>query len=197
MTADNALVGYAEFIALCHVDKPANFGGFRVEPDGLYVDIPPADAVLTPEERAAVSWHPTGQYGKPALPLPCTLGQLRAFLPAAGMAGCIDEEAVDVMFGEESTAESGGRDGASKVGAGATAAIEAPKTKNWILLVQAEATKHWKILKKAGANPTKHNIKDDLSTWCRKTGVLTDGDINPSGDYIYRHVLRKWTPPTD
>jgi hypothetical protein len=84
---------------------------------------------------------------------------------------------------------------AVKVSHGDTAPDEEPKTKNWILLVQAEATRRWKSLREEGANPTKHNIKDDLATWCRETNVRTDGDINPSGDYIYRHVLRKWTPP--
>lgn len=96
--ADRAMIGYADFVAICHVDDPANFGGFRVEANGLYVDLPSADATLTLEERAVVTWHPTGQYDKPALPLPCTLGQLRAFLPDAGMAGSIDEEAVDAVL---------------------------------------------------------------------------------------------------
>jgi len=97
--ADRARIGYADFVAICHVVNPKDFGGFRVEANGLYVDLPPADATLTPEERAAVTWHPTGQYDKPALPLPCTLGQLRAFLPDAGMAGSIDEEAVAALLG--------------------------------------------------------------------------------------------------
>jgi hypothetical protein len=98
---------------------------------------------------------------------------------------------------EELSVDSGSDDGAPKVGGGATAAIEKPETKSWILLVQVEAAKRWKILRGAGANPTKNNIKDDLATWCRETGVLTDGDISPSSEYIYRHVLRKWTPPKD
>jgi hypothetical protein len=95
--ADRAMIGYADFVAICRVDDPKNFGGFRVEANGLYVDLPPTDATLTPEERAAVGWHPTGQYDKPALPLPCTLGQLRAFVPDAGLLGCLDEEAVDAV----------------------------------------------------------------------------------------------------
>jgi hypothetical protein len=96
--ADRAMIGYADFVAICHVDDPKNFGGFRLEANGLYVDLPDTDATLTPEERAAVSWHPTGQYDKPALPLPCTLGQLRAFVEQAGLLGCIDEEAVKSVF---------------------------------------------------------------------------------------------------
>lgn len=84
---------------------------------------------------------------------------------------------------------------APKGGAGGTAAIEETETKNWMLLIQAEAAKRWKSLRGAGANPTKNNIKGDLATWCKETNVLTDGGINPTAEYIYRHVLRKWEPP--
>lgn len=305
--ADRAMIGYADFVAVCQVDDPKNFGGFRIDPNGLYVVMPDAEATLTPEERAALTWHPTGQYDKPALPLPCTLGQLRAFLPDAGLLGCLDEEAVDALLGgrehktgwydatmnaalwlkrasvkpdeaamllwrldplerdwqgnppdpertfvdgneaspdyyralkrafedvaetdpkprtlldwrdvakreglryhewideyeqariEELPADVGSEGAAVEVGAGATAAIEEPETTNWKLRIQAEAARRWKVLRDAGANPTKHNIKDDLAKWCRETNVLTDGDINPNAEYIYRHVLGKWMPPT-
>ena len=96
---------------------------------------------------------------------------------------------------EESPVDSCSEDNAPNLDGDGTAAIEEPKTKNWILLVQAEAAKRWKALRAAGANPTKHNIKDDLATWCKKTNVLTRRGINPTSDYLYRHVLRKWTPP--
>lgn len=122
--ADRAMIGYADFVAICQVDDPKNFGGFRAEANGLYVDLPDAEATQTPEERAAVSWHPTGQYDKPALPLPCTLGQLRAFLPDAGMAGYIDEEAADAVLADELPTDSGRGGGAVKFGAGATAPRE-------------------------------------------------------------------------
>ena len=82
-----------------------------------------------------------------------------------------------------------------EVNDGEMVAIEIPETKNWMLLIQAEAAGRWKLLRVAGANPTKNNIKDDLARWCRETGVVTDGDINPTAEYIYRHVLSKWTPP--
>lgn len=94
---DNAKIGYSEFLKICHVEEPKNFGGFRVKGDGLYVDIPPADVSLTTKERSVLSWHPTGEYDKPALSLPCTLGQLRAFLDEAGLLGCIDEDEVDAL----------------------------------------------------------------------------------------------------
>lgn len=81
-----------------------------------------------------------------------------------------------------------------KVSAGDTATTE---TKNWMLRIQTEAARRWKALRAGDANPTKHNIRVDLAKWCKEIGVMTDRDINPSADYIYRHVLRKWTPPKD
>jgi hypothetical protein len=85
-------------VAICHVDDPKNFGGFRVEVDGLYVVMPDAEAILTPQERAAVTWHPTGQHDKPAHPLPCALGLLRGFVTNAGLLGCIDEGEVAAVL---------------------------------------------------------------------------------------------------
>ncbi len=101
MSGDKAIVGYKEFIELCRVDDRNNFAGYRVEADGLYANVPTNDPALGSDDMAAcVPWHPTGHYDKPALPLPCTLGQLRAFLPDAGMSGYIDEGAVDTVLGE-------------------------------------------------------------------------------------------------
>ena len=101
MRGDKAIVGYKEFIELCRVDDRNNFAGYRVEADGLYANVPTNDPALGSDDMAAcVPWHPTGHYDKPALPLPCTLGQLRAFLPDAGMSGYIDEGAVDTVLGE-------------------------------------------------------------------------------------------------
>lgn len=99
---DYARVGYSDFMKICHVDEENDttyFGGFRVEGDGLYVNMPHAGdrRTLTPEERSESSWHPTGEYDKPALSLPCTLGQLRAFVDEAGLLGCIDEVEVDAL----------------------------------------------------------------------------------------------------
>lgn len=82
---------------------------------------------------------------------------------------------------EELPADAGS---AAKVGGGATATIEKPETKNWILLIQAEAARRWKLLRDAGANPTKNNLKDDLAKWCRESSVATDGGINPTAEYI-------------
>lgn len=94
---DGARIGYSEFVAICHVDDPRDFCGFRLELDGLYVVPPRADDLITPAERATLSWHPTGDHSKPALPLPCTIEQLRAFVAEAGLLGCIDEDEVDAL----------------------------------------------------------------------------------------------------
>lgn len=92
-----ARIGFSEFVAICHVDDPKDFSGFRLALDGLYVDPPHADDMLTSKERAALSWHPTGDHSKPALALPCTLMQLRTFVADAGLLGCIDEDEVDAL----------------------------------------------------------------------------------------------------
>jgi hypothetical protein len=70
-------------------------------------------------------------------------------------------------------------------------------TSKWILLVQAEAAKHWQNLKGMKCSPTKRNIIDDLAKICREKEIKTDYGIYPSAQYIYRHVLRAWTPPID
>jgi hypothetical protein len=71
------------------------------------------------------------------------------------------------------------------------------ETTNWILRVQTEASRKWTALRKSGASPTKFAIKSDLAKWCRDQDVKTTTGINPSADYIYRHALRRWEPPTD
>lgn len=97
MPTSRVTIGFADFLRICHVDDPDDFGGFRVDTDGLYVILPDRHAMLTPEERAALSWHPTGHYDLPALPFPCAEGQLRELVTAAGLEGCIDEEEILAM----------------------------------------------------------------------------------------------------
>ncbi|MBE0625682.1 MAG: hypothetical protein IH606_12815 [Burkholderiales bacterium] len=70
------------------------------------------------------------------------------------------------------------------------------ETANWKLRVQTEAARRWAELRKAGANPTKFSIRDDLASWCQQAGVKTKSNINPTAEYIYRHALRAWKPPT-
>lgn len=95
--SDKAIIKYADFlrICICDDDEFDNFGGFRPKPDGLYVILPEGAPLPSVEDLAALSWHPTGNYDQPALALPCTAGQLRAFVAEAGLLGCIDEDELD------------------------------------------------------------------------------------------------------
>lgn len=67
---------------------------------------------------------------------------------------------------------------------------------NWKMLIQEQAAILWREYKKMDCSPTKNSIKAELAKWCRENNVATKTGINPSEDYISRHVLRKWTPPT-
>lgn len=67
----------------------------------------------------------------------------------------------------------------------------------WKMKIQAEATALCLRLYEQGCNPTIHSIKDDLATWCRENGIVTDSGIHPSSEYLRVHVLssRHWKPP--
>lgn len=77
----------------------------------------------------------------------------------------------------------------------ATGSDDSPHTDNWSLKVQIEATSMFKAWRARGANPTKYNIREDLAKWCRENNVKTKSGIFPDPEYIYRHALRKWSPP--
>jgi hypothetical protein len=83
-------IRYADFIRICG----QTLHGFRVETDGVYTIVPGWDVPLTDAERATLSWHPTGHYDRPALPLPCTVAQMKTFVTEVGLSGCIDEDAI-------------------------------------------------------------------------------------------------------
>jgi len=70
-------------------------------------------------------------------------------------------------------------------------------TANWQMAIQVQAAVIWRKYRAMAANPTKNSIKVELARWCRDNKIITGTGINPSEDYIYRHVLRHWTPPTD
>ncbi len=72
---------------------------------------------------------------------------------------------------------------------------EVPILENWIMQIQAEAAKRWRQQRELGCNPTKHSLKDELANWCKEQDIKTKTGITPNTDYIYRHVLRNWTPP--
>ena len=75
--------------------------------------------------------------------------------------------------------------------------VSAPPLENWMMQVQAEAAKRWIRYRKQSANPTKNTLKDELAKWCKTENIRTKSNINPSAEYLYRHVLRRWTPPID
>jgi hypothetical protein len=48
---DTAIITYADFIDICHVDDINDFGGFRVETNGLWVNLPPRAMFILPQEK--------------------------------------------------------------------------------------------------------------------------------------------------
>lgn len=88
------IMGRAEFLKIAYPGpggevSARDFGGWlRVELDGLYVNLNPEDeTMLTPEEAAALSEHPTGNLKEPVLPFPFSVGQLREVLAFAASTG--------------------------------------------------------------------------------------------------------------
>ncbi|MEI6181199.1 MAG: helix-turn-helix domain-containing protein [Chloroflexales bacterium] len=110
---ENAIITYADFLRICHVQTPADFDGFRVETNGLFTIVPGDDVPLTFAERAALSWHPTGHYDQPALALPCTVAQLKTFLIDAGLDGYIDEDELAVGLTEQKVQQTDDSSGGS------------------------------------------------------------------------------------
>jgi hypothetical protein len=85
------LLGYDDFVRLFNVTDPRDFApGLVVRTDGVYVIPPPDDVDLTPEERATLTDHPTGNLSEPALPLPCPLATLEAFADRYGLGCAVD-----------------------------------------------------------------------------------------------------------
>ncbi|PTR15064.1 hypothetical protein C8R31_10491 [Nitrosospira sp. Nsp2] len=72
-----------------------------------------------------------------------------------------------------------------------------PVVVHWKMRIQEQAAFLWRKYKAMGSSPTKNSIKGDLAKWCRDNNVISKSGINPSEDYIYRHVLSGWIPPTD
>lgn len=85
------MLSYDDFVRLFNVSNPRDFApGLVVRTDGVYVIPPPDDVDLTPEERATLTEHPTGNLSEPALPLPCPLARLEAFADRYGLGCAID-----------------------------------------------------------------------------------------------------------
>lgn len=70
-------IKYSDIIRLLKVTDPKNLDEFlELRGDGIYVKSFDNIAGLTPEERALMTEHPSGNLLKPALSLPCTARQL-------------------------------------------------------------------------------------------------------------------------
>lgn len=82
-------IGYSDFAKLCRVEDPENWVDWlTVRKDGIYVKEPPSG--LTPDERAVLSQHSTGNLETPVLSFPCTLPEFQAFLEKQAVYGCLD-----------------------------------------------------------------------------------------------------------
>lgn len=95
-------IGYSDFVLLCKVNDPDTWCGWlSVRADGVYVKVPDEALNLTAHERAVLTEHPTGNLSEPALRFPCSLKELRQFLEANGVYGCIDPfDMADWMLGK-------------------------------------------------------------------------------------------------
>ena len=83
---------------------------------------------------------------------------------------------------------------------GASGSVEHDKdgpVANWKMQIQTEATALCLRLRKSGANPTTNSIVDSMSKWCINNGIMTDGGIHPSANYLRTHVLggKYWNVP--
>lgn len=101
--SDATTVGYNQLLAICNIQDEDDFGGYVVKKTGIYVKNhkkhhKQAWSLLTPSEKSVLARHPTGEYDKPALPIPCTLGQLRSFVIESGLTGCLDEAAAGQLL---------------------------------------------------------------------------------------------------
>ena len=84
------LLGYDDFVRLFSITNMDFAPGLELRTNGVFVVPPPPDDDLTPEERATLTAHPTGNLSDPALPLPCRLSELQAFADFFGLGGAIE-----------------------------------------------------------------------------------------------------------
>ena len=84
------LLGYDDFVRLFDITNMDFAPGLELRTTGVFVVPPPEDLYLTPEERATLTEHPTGNLSEPALPLPCKLSTLEAFADTFGLRAAIE-----------------------------------------------------------------------------------------------------------
>lgn len=83
---------YQDFIKLFEISgNPLTWtDGLSVKPEGVFRVLPPVDVLITADERAVLSEHPTGRYDEPVLAFPCSFPELEKFVADEGLAGNAD-----------------------------------------------------------------------------------------------------------
>ena len=84
------LLGFDDFVRLFDITNMGFAPGLELRTNGVFVVPPPDDLYLTPEERATLTEHPTGNLLEPALPIPCRLADLEKFADMYGLRAAID-----------------------------------------------------------------------------------------------------------
>lgn len=83
-------VGYADFIRIFRIEDPTKWvPSLQVREDGVYVSEPDS-LLISSEERAVLTEHPTGDLTQPALQFPCGIDELKVFVNFFGLHGYID-----------------------------------------------------------------------------------------------------------
>ncbi len=85
-------IGYSDFIRICQIERVDTWCDWlSLREDGVYIKKPDDDFVLTPDERAVLTEHPTGNLNEPALSFPCDVSTLMNFLEKQAIGVAIDD----------------------------------------------------------------------------------------------------------
>ncbi|MBO3708955.1 MAG: hypothetical protein J5X22_00025 [Candidatus Accumulibacter sp.] len=208
--SDATTVGYNQLLAICNVQDEDDFGGYVVKKTGIYVKNhkkhnKQAWSLLTPREKAVLAWHPTGEYDKPVLPIPCTLGQLRSFVIEAGLAGCLEFSVPDTfrqaVTERAQTAENTQPESTNappSVGAANDNGIkndraarreerDTKRREKVVALAQEEGEKMWE----RGERQLSHRSVSEPVRKRLETDPTTHGTKGPAGSSTIREDLRK------
>ncbi len=93
-------IGYSEFVEIFGMDNPENWDqmGFELRPDGLYVKDPREYRLLSSEEIAVLTRHPTGDLSKPALAFPCSKEELLKIVKFYALEDCCDQNDIEKVI---------------------------------------------------------------------------------------------------
>ncbi|UYO95037.1 hypothetical protein [Pollutimonas sp. M17] len=85
-------IGYSDFIRICQIECVDTWCDWlSLRKDGVYIKKPDDGVELTPDERAVLTEHPTGNLNEPALSFPCDISTLMAFLESQEIGVDIDD----------------------------------------------------------------------------------------------------------